>query len=154
MTAFQHRIVLCGSMSFFGDIIAIQRDLGKHGIPAIVPEAEDEYIAALSEENFAEFKRRVSFRYLKKIRSPETIAILAVNRDKHGIHDYIGPNTFGEIAVAFAQRKKIFLLQGIPVDYEDELRAWGAVALDGNIENLLRRYRAAAFVDARQLRLF
>ena len=151
---FNQRIVICGSMSFYGDMLAFQKLLAEHGVPSIVPEAEDEYIAGLSEEGFAAFKRRVSFQYLMKIRSPETVAVLAVNKDKHGIRDYIGPNTFAEIAVAFAQQKRIFLLQGLPTDYFDELQAWGVISLDGSLFGIFQYYKAAIEKSVRQLSLF
>jgi len=151
---FKQRIVICGSMSFYGDMQDIQNSLVGNGIPAIVPEVEDQYTAELSENNFTAFKCRVSFQYLKKIRAPQTVAVLAVNRDKHGIHDYIGPNTFAEIAVAFAQRKRIFLLQGLPTDYIDELQAWGAISLDGSLSKIFQYYKAATEPSVRQLKLF
>ncbi len=149
---FKQRIVICGSMSFYGDMLKIQNLLRENGIPSIVPEAENQYTAALSIDDFADFKRRVSFQHLKRIRSPETVAVIAVNRDKHGIHDYIGPNTFAEIAVAFAQGKKIFLLQGIPNEYVDELQAWGVISLDGSLSDIFKYYKAVTKV--RQLSLF
>lgn len=137
---YKQRIVICGSMSFYGDMIEIRNTLQKNNIPSIVPEEENEVIASLSEEAFMAFKLRVSFNYLKKIRSPETVAILVTNKDKHGVIDYIGPNTFAEIAVAFAQQKKIFLLQGIPENYNDELEAWGAIPLYGFLNKLFEYY--------------
>ncbi len=151
---FKQRIVICGSMSFYGDMLDIQNSFKGNGIPSIVPEAEDQYTAGLSEDDFAAFKRRVSFQYLKKIRALETVAILAVNRDKHGIPDYIGPNTFAEIAIAFAQQKKLFLLQGVPNDYVDELQAWGIISLDGSLSGIFQYYKAATEPSVRQLNFF
>lgn len=151
---FKQRIVICGSMSFYGEMLEIQNFLKNNGVLSIVPEAEEQYSTVLSKENFEAFKRRVSFRYLKKIRALETVAILAVNRDKYGIRDYIGPNTFAEIAIAFAQGKRIFLLQGIPDVYMDELRAWGVIPLDGSISTILQYYRSEVERSTRQLTLF
>jgi len=151
---FTQRIVICGSMSCYGDMLDIQSRLAEEGVSAIIPEAEDEVTTSLSEEAYALFKRRVSFQYLRKIRAPETVAVLAVNRDKHGIRDYIGPNTFAEIAVAFAQRKTIFLLQGVPEAYADELEAWQTIPLDGKLMTILDYYRAATRSQGRQLTLF
>ena len=148
---FRQRVVICGSMSFYGDMLAAKSHLQREGIPAIVPEAEDGRIQDLDEDAFTEFKRRASLQYLRVIRAPETVAILAVNRDKHGIRDYIGPNTFAEIAVAFAQHKRVFLLQGIPDMYFEELRAWG-VSLDGDLSEIGRYYSQA--VNDRQPWLF
>lgn len=148
---FRQRIVICGSMSFYGEMVNYKRMLEKYGIPALVPKYEDFYVASFTKKEFEAFKKTVSFGYLKHIRRLETVAILAVNRDKYGIPDYIGPNTFAEIAVAFAQGKKIFLLQGIPEVYASELDAWGVIPLNGRISYLLEYYRAVTSI---QLRLF
>jgi len=50
---------------------------------------------------------------------------------KKGICNYIGANSFAEIALAFYLGKKIFLLNDVYSLYEDELSAWGAVPLKG-----------------------
>jgi hypothetical protein len=140
---FKQRIVICGSMSFYKEMVEIQIQLAEDGILAIVPEAEGETVAAMSAERFAAFKREVSFKYLKKIRDPETVAVLVVNKDKHGIRDYIGANTFAEIAIAFVQSKKIFLLQRMPDTYIDELEAWKCIELDGYLDRIKQYYKAA-----------
>lgn len=141
-------------MSFYGNMVSIQNEFRREGILAVVPEAENDVHLSLSADAFSEFKRRVSFQYLRTIRAPETVAILVVNRDKHGIGDYIGPNTFAEIAVAFAQQKRIFLLQGIPDVYLDELVAWDAIALDGDLSKISHYYSACIAASNRQLDLF
>ncbi len=148
------RVVLCGSMGAYSDILAISSHLNKLQVPTVVPEIEDENVQRLSANTFEDFKRRVSFQYLKKIRDPRTFAVLAVNVDRHGIPDYIGPNTFAEIAVAFAQSKKIYLLQGMPDDYTDELSAWRTVPVHGNLERLVGDFKRLCMAEDSQLRLF
>src|SRR5262245_28418343 len=101
------RIVLCGSMSAYDAMLRLVRALRDEGVRIVVPVAEDHIKPQLNPEAFERFKRDVSFAHLRRIRDPRTFAVLAVNVDKHGIRDYIGPNTFAEIAVAFAQRKRI-----------------------------------------------
>ena len=93
------RIVLIGSMGVYSDLLECARLLNAEGIQTVVPEPEDDVIQQLSLFDFEVFKRRVSFAYLRKIRHPTTYGVLAVNRDRHGILNYIGPNTFAEIAV-------------------------------------------------------
>jgi len=100
-----------------------------------------------------EFKRRVSFAYLKKIRHPSTFAVLAVNLDRHGIPNYIGPNTFAEITVAFAQSKRIYLYQGMPEAYVDELSAWRAVLLNGSLQQLATDFWQSCMQEDKQLKL-
>lgn len=87
-------------------MVDIAKMLSEHGVNVIIPEAESSLIHQLSLFDFEEFKRNVSFAYLRKIRDPKTYAVLAINLDQHKILNYIGPNTFAELAVAFAQSKK------------------------------------------------
>jgi len=151
--ASHRRIVLCGSMSAYGDMQRIERELVSRGVRTVLPEADEHIREALSEEAFEQFKREVSFAHLRRIRNPATYAVLAVNVDRHGIADYIGPNTFAEIAVAFAQRKRIFLLQDAPAVYSDELSAWGAVCLNGAWHPLIQAFQDFCFEESRQLSL-
>lgn len=120
----KRRIVIIGSMSVYENMVNIAAKFNALGIRTIVPESEGEVVRQMSLSDFDQFKRRVSFAYLKKIRDPRTFCVLAMNLDRHGILNYIGPNTFAEIAVAFAQSKRIYLYQGIPDAYVDELSAW------------------------------
>ena len=140
-------------MGVYKEILMIASKLNSFRIPTVVPEEENELVTHLSTEEFDNFKRQVSFQYLKKVRDPRTFAILAVNIDRHGISDYIGPNTFAEIAVAFAQSKSIYLLQGIPDAYSDELLSWRVIPLRGNLERLVNDYSEFCMVEHNQLSL-
>ena len=90
----------------------------------------------MSEEEFRKFKKRVSGAYLKKIREKETSAVLVYNETKRGIDNYIGANTFVELAMAFSWNRKIFLLNDIYEPYKDELSAWDVICLHGNIDQI------------------
>lgn len=154
MNELNKRIVICGSMSFYGDMLRSQKLLFDAGIPAIIPPADDDLLLNMSGYQFNEYKRKTSFQYLKKIRDPRTLGILAVNLDKHNILNYVGPNTFAEIAIAFAQRKGIYLLSGIPDIYEDELIAWHAIPLHGSLDRLIDNYRVKYEEETNQMHLF
>jgi hypothetical protein len=148
------RVVLIGSMSVYAELLEYSKLLNSKGIQTVVPEPEDEGVQQLSLFEFETFKRRVSFAYLRKIRHPSTFCVLAINLDRHGILNYIGPNTFAEIAVAFAQSKKIYLLQAMPEAYADELSAWRVAPLRGNLETLVEDFRDSVGIDNQQLGLF
>jgi hypothetical protein len=62
--------------------------------------------------------------------------ILIVNAKKGDIDNYIGPNSFAEIAFGFYYKKKVFVLNDIYEPYRDELDGWGVVALHGNLEKI------------------
>lgn len=147
------RVVIIGSMSVYDRMTAIANELHAAGIQTVVPEAEGEAIRQMSLFDFEQFKRRVSFAYLRKIRDPRTYCVLAVNLDRHGILNYIGPNTFAEIAVAFAQSKRIYLYQGMPDAYIDELSAWGCTLLNGRLSGLVNNFRESCMKEDAQLRL-
>jgi hypothetical protein len=147
------RIVLSGSMGVYGSILDVATLLASLQIPAVVPESEDDSLRQMPCDAFEEFKRRVSFAYLKKIRDPRTFAVLAVNLDRHRIPNYMGPNTFAEIAVAFAQSKRIYLYQGMPEAYIDELSAWRAVLLNGSLEQIAADFWKSCMKEDKQLKL-
>lgn len=148
------RIVICGSMSFYDQMVKVNSTLDRSKIPSILPLDDDEKAFDLSKNQFETYKRRVSFQYLKKIRSPHTWSILVINHNKHGIENYIGPNSFAEIAVAFANKKKVYLMFGVPSVYEDELYAWRAISLNGSLNGLISDYQEYCYSANRQLMLF
>lgn len=149
----KRRIVLIGSMSVYAAMQEVCGRFAKLGIDAVIPDAESGAVRQMSLFEFEEFKRRVSFAYLKKIRDPRTYAVLAINLDHYGILNYVGPNTFAEIAVAFAQSKRIYLLQNIPEAYEDELSAWRSIALKGQIGRLVDDFNQDCMKEDPQLPL-
>src|SRR5689334_10517541 len=83
------------------------------GVNAIAP-AADEPVAAWELDKLNAIKREASKRHMDYIRSPRTVAILVVNTDRPDAQNYIGPNAFAEIGVAFSDETEIFLLQGMP----------------------------------------
>lgn len=151
---FIKRIVICGSISFYSECIRIQRILRESDILSLIPTDDDEIKNRISEEMFQDYKRKASFDHIKKIRDPRTFGILAVNFNKYDILHYIGPNTFAEVAVAFAQSKRIYLLNGIPNVYEDELLAWRVIPLFGDLQQLIDDFRQNYLRETSQLQLF
>ena len=151
---FTKRIAICGSMSHFSKMRDVYFELQRENINSILPEEEFEIHAKLDKEDFEEFKRRVSFQYLRKIRDPQTFAILVINPQKHNIENYIGPNTFAEVAIAFAHTKKIYILYDFPEMYKEELSAWGAIALKDDLLTLIKSYNVAKSEIELQLSFF
>lgn len=109
----------------------VASQLGAAGVKTITPMADRDITPTASE------KRSAALRHIRQIRSIDTDAILVVNESKNGVESYIGPNSFAEIAVAFADGKSIFVLYGHPAQYAEELHAWGVRALDGDISLIL-----------------
>ena len=148
------RIVICGSMAFHGRMLDQKRRLTEAGIETITPDADPRVIQMVQVEDWRQLKRKASMRHIRRVRDQKTFGILVMNLDKYGIHDYIGPNTFAEIAIAFAHYKQIYLFQNIPAFYQDELIAWGVVALNGRLSHLVNAFQRAALVEIMQPRLF
>src|SRR5258708_26680133 len=131
---------------------SIYSQLSKYDVPTLLPRTEGPEVERLSKNAFLAFKRRVSWQYVVEIKRHVTYAILVVNERKNGIQNYIGANTFAEIAVAFNARKRIFILNEWYSMYEEELAAWGAVQLRGELHDLIDQYWRVCSV--RQLELF
>lgn len=130
------KIVICGSMQFFEEMVECQRQLTTLGIDAIIPREENETVSLYSEEQYLEFKKKVSRNYLKKIRDKDTAGVLVYNAKKRGVSNYIGANTLVELAMAFIWNRKIFLLNDIYLPLRDELQAWDCICLNGDLTKI------------------
>ncbi|WP_158661741.1 hypothetical protein [Enterococcus timonensis] len=108
--------------------------LSQRGFSAVTPEEAD--WKSIDKNKMNQFKRAMSAKYFNEVAHKTTGAVLVVNETKMGIPNYIGANTFAEIAIAFFSGKKIYLLNDFYPPYLDELAAWGAMPLLGKIENL------------------
>lgn len=148
------RLVICGSMGIFGMMLSLARELETNHVPVVVPEADTVDLHSLPIAHYEAHKRKASKAHFKAIMHPSTFAVVAANFDRNGMPDYVGTNTFAELAVAFAHGKKIFLLQGFPDSFSDELKAWGAVPLHGDRGALVNQYRGACLANTTQPALF
>ena len=119
-------VVLCGSMKFKEDIINIGKKLEDMGYSVLLP------VECINGEP----KEIASRAHFNRIISEDTEAILVVNNEKSGIANYIGPNSFAEVAFAFFHNKKIFLLNDIYEPFRDELEGWKAITLNSKLEDI------------------
>ncbi|WP_335092538.1 hypothetical protein [Nostoc sp.] len=132
-------------MSNYEEMLKYQNILMKNNIPCLVPENEGELIKQLSRDEFNEFKRKVSKKHFEEIINNNVFAILVVNPTKNYIPNYIGANTFAEIAIAFYKQRQIFLLYDIYEGFKDELIAWDIKPLQGNINSLIEEYNSSIY---------
>lgn len=119
-------IVLCGSMKVKEDIIKIKEKLEKKNYKVFLP---IECMQGLPKEI-------ASRAHFKRIQDPKNEIVLIVNTTKNGIKNYIGPNSFAEIAFAFYFKKEIYVLNDYYEPYLDELEGWKVKRLHGNLNNL------------------
>lgn len=120
------RIVLSGSSKVKESVFEIAKKLESKGYEVVVPR---EFIVHMK-------KREHSMRHFDEICKDETDILLAVNEPKNGIKNYIGPNTFAEIAMAFYKQKRVYVLNDLYEPYLDELKGWGVVPLKGDLNRL------------------
>ena len=118
------RIVLCGSMKLKEKIFEVEEYLKNKGYEVVTPK---EFRVEMTKEDASKL-------HFDEIANEKTDIVLAVNVTKNGIENYIGPNTFAEIAMAFYFNKRIYLLNDIYEPYRDELEGWNVIALKGNLE--------------------
>ena len=121
-------IVLCGSMKAKDKIIEIKEELENMGYNVLLP---IECIEGKSKEE-------ASRAHFDRIVNPQNETILVVNETKNNIENYIGPNSFAEIAFGFYFHKKIYLLNEIYEPYQDELLGWKVISLQGKLSNIDR----------------
>lgn len=149
------RVVICGSMTFYGEMLRMQDCLVQNDVPVELPDAEDDIVAALEQSEYERFKRRVTLAHLRRVRHRTTFAVLVLNLDKHDRPDYIGPSTYAEIAMASAFNKPVYLIGNVPSAYAEELAAWKAVPLNGRMDRLVEDYWASCVPRPQpQMKLF
>lgn len=107
-------ITICGSMRFFEDIERLKRDVEQNGFTVFTPIKEGSGVdyAQLTKQQQAEVKQRYIDQHIEKIKQSD--AILVANYTKGDKKDYIGANTFLEMAFAYILQKPIFILNDIP----------------------------------------
>jgi hypothetical protein len=119
-------IVLCGSMKVKDKIIEIKDELESKGYNVLLPiecmQGIDKIIASRA--------------HMDRVVNPDNEVILIVNETKNGIENYIGANSFAEIAFGFYFKKRVYLLNDIYEPYKDELLGWNVTPLKGNLDNI------------------
>lgn len=122
-------IVLCGSMKVKEDILEVKQKLEKKGYNVLLPE-----------ECLKNLPKEIASRtHFSRIKDKNNEIVLIVNTTKNGIKNYIGPNSFAEIAFAFYFNKNIFLLNDYYEPYLDELIGWKVIPLNGNLDNIKKK---------------
>lgn len=96
--------MISGSMQFLNEMEKCKELLEEKGFAVILPKEANRH--SITPEHFNDYKRIVSKRYFDVIADTNTAILLVVNPDKNGIKNYIGANTFAEIAIAFYFGKK------------------------------------------------
>jgi len=131
------KITICGSMKFFDEMKKLKEDLENKDFVICVPTLEGTGVdySKLTQEEQANIKQYYIDEHIKKIKSSD--AILVANYTKNDIKDYIGGNTFIEIAFAYILEKKIFILNTIPEQNNSlEIAGMKPIILHGDIARI------------------
>jgi diphthamide synthase subunit DPH2 len=138
------KITICGSVTFVKEMMEVKERLENLGHKVLVPLSAEinqnkEYwkrLKAKNRDNFLDVKGERMIGHFNKIKSSD--AVLILNYEKNGKKNYIGGNTFIEMAVAFEHDKKIFLINPIPKEssYIDEIEAMRPFVLNDQLGNI------------------
>lgn len=145
------RICVCGSIAFYDEMQAAQRQLEALGHEVLIPHAEfthsdgrpmaikDAYknrqTASRSEARVWREKRNAIEGHFKKVEWSD--AILVLNYEKKGVAGYVGANTLIEMGLALYLKKKIFLLNPVPEQGPvEELLGMEPIVLDGDLTRI------------------
>lgn len=130
------KITLCGSIKFMDQMQAIQKELEEMGHVVLMP-IKAKGVDYWSEDNRSRVEAKKKFEliseHLDKIE--ESDAILIVNLTKGEIENYVGANTFLEMGFAHYRKKKIYLLNPLPVQpyIRDEIETIDPLILNGDL---------------------
>lgn len=120
-------IVICGSVKVREQLYKTAEKLKEMGYNPLLPV---ECLQGLD-------KMIASRAHLDRVVDSKNEIILIVNATKNNIDNYIGPNTFAEIAFGFYYRKRLYLLNDIYEPFIDELEGWHVKPLKGDLKKLV-----------------
>lgn len=132
------KVCICCSLSFTDEVLALAKELEQLGHEVLLPNGVLSNI--INEPDFDPVQAKITTgnvnKHIDKVRQSD--AVLVCNYDKKDIKNYIGANTFLEIAAAHYFDKPIFALHALPDQpyINDELQSFGIKVIDGNLKAL------------------
>ena len=119
-------IVLCGSMKVKDRIVEVSKELEAMGYNVFLPvecmQGLDKLIASRA--------------HLNRVIDSNNEIILVVNEPKNGIDNYIGANSFAEVAFGYYYNKRVYLFNDIYEPYKDELEVWEGTPLKRDLSKI------------------
>ncbi len=129
------KICICCSLTFTNEVLALAEELEKLGHELLLPNSVMN--RAIEKPDFDPVKTKAETdavrKHIDKIKQAD--AVLVCNYDKKGIANYIGANTFIEIAAAHYHRKPIYTLNPLPDQpyIHDEIESFDIKILNGDL---------------------
>ncbi len=134
------RIMVCGSMHFAKEMLAVEKQLKEMGHTVFAPPDAHKCLERPELNMDWEHCSKLDIDKACFNLVAESDAILVVNYPKDGIEEYIGGATLMEIGLARHLDKKIFLLHGLPKEeelrYAFEVRLAKPIVLNGDLAKI------------------
>ncbi len=137
-------IFLCSSMSFYKDLVEIEKRLITKGWTVNIP-VSAQRMKKTNDFEVSHFKNVFSPKQKAKFiqknfqKISEGDAILVINNEKNGMKGYIGANVLMEIGLAFYCKEKIFLWNPIPegASYTEELLSFAVKIIGRDLSKII-----------------
>lgn len=132
------KICICCSLSFTEEVLALAKELEKQGFELLLPNSVIE--RSIEKPDFDPVQAKIKTgnvnKHIDKIKASD--AVLICNYAKNGIENYIGANTFLEIAAAHYFGKPIYTLNPLPDQpyIHDEIHSFDIKVLNGDLEKI------------------
>lgn len=142
------KITICGSSAFRKQMVEYKEELERLGHQAIIHPHYIQFakgnrrdiLDRIAQGEHAQVKKENDYIrwYHRAIQNSH--AVLVLNFEKRGIKNYVGGNTLMEMAFAYVNEKKIFMVNPIPdaVSYKDEIEAMEPIILTQGLSQLNR----------------
>jgi len=140
-------IVVCSSVSFYQQVIEVEKELGVLGYKVIVPKTAhimrdrndfevSHYKTWFADDNDYHKKGKLMRAHFDEISKGD--AVLVLNHEKHSQPNYIGGNVLLEMGLAFYLNKPIYILNDLPEasSFLEEIRGFEPIVLHGQLSKL------------------
>ncbi len=135
------KIGVAGSMQFTEEMIRVCEELEKLGHTTFMSKFKDNYVGKTDEEKetqklYDKYTHDAIREFWKPMQDAD--ALLVINKDKHGIKNYIGGNSFLEMGFAHVLGQKLYLMNPIPdmPYYGTEIIAMNPIVINGKLEEI------------------
>ncbi len=140
------KITICASAKFAREMVDAKKILEEKGYEILLPEMAESFATGkISLSDFkngrtdANFKKKYNLvrKHFEEVAKGDVILVLNYDRDNDN-KNYIGGNTFAEMAIAFYLKKPIYLLNPVPeyVTYAEEIKSMDPIILNGDLEKI------------------
>jgi len=118
--------------------LEVDSQLTKAGLTTHLPDiTEDNPWDGISEKDRPRLKQRYINRHIANIIASRVVLIC--NYHKNGVDNYVGGNSFLELAAGYILEKPVYLLNHIPHQENAlEIAGFMPVILDGNLDKLIQ----------------